>query len=55
MEVQHTLLRQASWVSTGVTQFAPQVSDLIAQPGRVLELQCPGGLVHLFFERLDET
>ena len=39
----------------GVAQFATQLVDLVAKPCRVLELELGGRLVHLLFERLDET
>src|SRR6266536_2592763 len=35
-------------------QLAAQVGDLVAEPGRVLEAQVLGGLVHLLLERGDE-
>src|SRR4051812_16123256 len=40
--------------SAGVAQLAAQLVDLVSQAGGVLEPQVGRGLVHLFFERLDE-
>src|SRR5438874_5934865 len=36
-------------------QLLPEVLHLVAQPGRVLEPQVPGGLVHLLLQGLDQA
>ena len=41
--------------SDDLLELPLQVVDLVAQPGRVLEAQVGGGLVHLLLERLDQA
>src|SRR3954447_18413830 len=41
-------------LSHGV-ELALEVLDLVADPGRVLEAEVPGGLVHLLLEGLDQA